>query len=140
MKMKRNILLLRISYWVGAIIDAFVGLAMISPDLFAIMEGFESFTPGFDYMFAMGMGAPLMFGWTLLLLWADRKPMERKDILLITVFPVIVGIYINRVIAISNQFVTIQGSFVSLVIPVILVFLFLTSYLYSARHSAEFDT
>lgn len=136
-EMERNILLLRISYWAGALIDAFVGLAMISPDLFAVMEGFESFAPGFDYMFAMGMGAPLMFGWTLLLLWADRKPIERKDILLITVFPVIVGIYINRLIAISNQFVTIEGSLVSLVIPVILVFFLLTSYLYSARYPSE---
>jgi hypothetical protein len=40
----------------------------------------------------MGLGASLMFGWTILLAWGYRKPVERKGLLLITAFPVISGI------------------------------------------------
>ncbi|MFW9850811.1 MAG: hypothetical protein ACFFF4_16915 [Candidatus Thorarchaeota archaeon] len=131
--MERQILLLRASYWVGAIIDAIVGFAMIYPPFFALMEGFDTFTPGSDYVFAMGIGAPLMFGWTILLLWGDRKPVERKGILLITIIPVITGIYLNRLYGLASGFVTFEGSLISLIVPIILVILFLGSYLYSVR-------
>ena len=133
--MEKDILLLRLSYWAGAIIDIIVGIAMIYPPFFAMMEGFVSFTPGVDYTFAMGLGAPLMFGWTILLLWGDRKPVERKGILLITVFPVISGIYLNRLIGLSTGFVSLEGSLISLIIPIFLVILFLGSYVYSERVS-----
>ena len=117
MKMENDILFLRISYWLGAIIDAIVGIAMIYPPFFAMMEGFTAFNPGIDYTFAMGYGAPLMFGWTALLIWCDRKPVERKEILLITMFPVISGIYLNRLIGLSTGFVSLEGSLISLIIP-----------------------
>ena len=38
----------------------------------------KNFAPGADYRYAMGMGASLMLGWTALLIWADRKPIERR--------------------------------------------------------------
>ena len=62
---------------------------MVFPPLFALNNGLINFNPGIEYRYAMGMGAPLMLGWTILLLWADRKPMERKDILLITLLVVL---------------------------------------------------
>lgn len=36
-----------------------------------------------------------MAGWTLLVLWASRKPLERRGILPITIAPVIVGLMAN---------------------------------------------
>lgn len=33
-----------------------------------------------------------MFGWTALLIWAYQRPMERKGILVPTIFPVIGGL------------------------------------------------
>ena len=133
--MERTILFLRLSYWIGAIVDTIVGIAMICPPVFAAMEGFTSFAPGYDYTFAMGMGASLMFGWTVLLLWGDRKPVERKGILLITVFPVITGIYANRLNGIATGFVTLEGSLISLVLPIMLVILLVGSFLYSERNT-----
>jgi hypothetical protein len=44
-----------------------------------------------------------MAGWTLLLLWSAADPIERRDILLLTVFPVITGIIIATVIAVRNR-------------------------------------
>jgi hypothetical protein len=45
-----------------------------------------------EFRFPMGIGASLMFGWAVLLLWANRKPMDRKGVLLVTIFPVITGL------------------------------------------------
>ncbi|NNL68456.1 MAG: hypothetical protein HKO70_00665 [Acidimicrobiia bacterium] len=73
---------LKASYIVGAVADGLVGVLMLLPGRMG--------EPGFRY--AMGLGASLMFGWTVLLLWGYRKPMERRGILLITVFPVISGL------------------------------------------------
>ena len=83
---------LRVSYWAGAIADAFAAAIMLFPELGSVLYGRTDFTPTEDYRYAMGLGASLMVGWTVLLLWADRKPVERRGILLLTVFPVIVGL------------------------------------------------
>ena len=57
----------------------------------------------------MGMGASLMLGWTALLLWADRKPLARKGVLLLTVFPVIVGLAANEAHAVATGFLTLSA-------------------------------
>ena len=133
MTMRRDILFLRLSYWIGALVDFIVGIAMVFPDIFSFVEGLSSFSPGADYLFAMGMGASLMFGWTALLLWGDRKPVERKGILLLTIIPVMVGIYATRLYGLTTGFVNLGGSIISLIIPIFLAFLFLGSYFYSDR-------
>jgi hypothetical protein len=97
---------LRISYWAGAILDALAALSMLSPDLFAATNGLPDFRPGADYRYAMGMGASLMLGWTALLLWADRKPLERKGVLLITLAPVVLGLVLNEVVAVREGFLS----------------------------------
>jgi hypothetical protein len=72
---------LRISYRVGALVNALAGVQMRSPRLFAFGMGLDDFRPGPDTRYAMGMVAAFMFGWTALLLWADRRPIERRDVL-----------------------------------------------------------
>ena len=42
----------------------------------------------------MGIGGTLMTGWTLLLLWAVREPIERRFVILLTAFPVVFGLFI----------------------------------------------
>lgn len=97
---------LRIAYWAGAIVDAAAGLQMLSPRLYGFMMGLKDFHPGPDYAYAMGMGAALMFGWTALLLWADRAPMERRDVLALTVVPVIAGLALNEIAAVRSGFLS----------------------------------
>ncbi len=65
---------------VGAVADALAAVQMLWPSLFGLMMGLPGFAPGAEYHYAMGMGASLMVGWTALLVWADRKPMERKGV------------------------------------------------------------
>jgi hypothetical protein len=120
--------LLRISYWAGAIVDGVAALAMIFPALGKRMFGLTDFTPGPDYTFAMGIGASLMLGWTVLLLWADRKPVARKGILLITVFPVIFGIVIAEIMAVTSGLIAVRWMIPLWIMQAALSILFIFSY------------
>ena len=78
----------------------------------------------------MKWGVALMVGWTVLLIWADRKPLERKDTLLLTVCPVIVGLMITSVATFNTGFFgTIQDLILNLSIMTILIVLMTFSYL-----------
>jgi hypothetical protein len=59
------------------------------------IPGFE---PTLPYRFAMGMGAALMLGWSALLLWADRRPLERRGVLPLTA-GVVAGLAANEIAA-----------------------------------------
>jgi hypothetical protein len=129
MKTNDPIRWLRISYWAGAILDAAAALSMLSPELFATVNGLPNFHPGIEYRFAMGMGASLMLGWTVLLLWADRKPIERKGVLLITLLPVVVGLALNEIVAVRVGFLPVLMTIPVWIVQVLLTGLFLFSYL-----------
>ena len=75
----------------------------------------------------MGMGAPLMLGWTVLLLWADRKPMERKDILLITLL-VVLGEVATEIFGVTVGFITVSAMILTWAIQFVLSVLFVFSY------------
>ena len=62
--MNNRIRWLRISYWTGAVIDGLAALQMLVPALFAITNNLSNFQPDSAYIYAMGMGASLMLGWT----------------------------------------------------------------------------
>jgi hypothetical protein len=88
---------LRRSYRAGALVDALAAVGMAVPKLYGPTLRFE---PGFrrsrpEFAYAMRTGAPLMLGWSALLLWADRRPLERRGVLAITVVPVIAGLAAN---------------------------------------------
>ncbi len=105
--MKSKIILLRISYWVGALADGLATFRMLNPKL----------AFGVEYRYALGLGAALMLGWTFLLIWADRKPLERKGVLLLTVFPVLTGILMVEIYAVAAGLMTMEemaptGSFI----------------------------
>lgn len=81
-----------------------------------------------EFKYAMRYGAPLMIGWTVLLFWADRKPVERKDILLITAFPVVVGYVAMVMYAMAVGFASIGEKIPILVMQAILLTLFGVGY------------
>lgn len=86
-----------------------------------------------EFKYAMRYGAPLMIGWTVLLFWADRKPAERKDILLITAFPVVVGYVAIVMYAMAVGFASIGKKIPILVMQAILLTLFCLGY-WKAKH------
>jgi hypothetical protein len=125
--MKKKILWLRISYWAGIIVDAGAAILMLFPRLFLrFMNVNVDPSPGFSY--GLRYGAPLMIGWTVLLFWADRKPMERKDILPITLFPVVVGYIVFEIYSIVAGLATLGQTIPTLIMQAGLIALFTFSY------------
>ncbi len=88
--MVNKVFWLRICYGWGIIADAVMAVLMVSPELFLRFTGIR-LAPDAGLTYGLRFGAPLMLGWTILLFWASRKPVERKDILLITAYPVVLG-------------------------------------------------
>jgi len=85
-------------YLIGSLLDGLTGLDMILSTFMptAVAIPYTSTTPSFQ--FAMGWGAALMFGWTVLLLWGALKPIERRSVLLFTIVPVVSGLIITELL------------------------------------------
>ncbi len=120
------ILWLRISYWVGVVADGFATYRMLFPKI----------AQGAEYRYALGLGASLMLGWTLLLIWADRKPVARKGVLLLTIFPVISGLLLAEVYAVLSGVVPLGKMLPTGILLVGLIALFGFSY-FNARKVAD---
>jgi len=127
---------LRISYWTGAIVDAGAALMMLSPRLFGWGMGVDGFAPGADYRHAMGMGAALMLGWTALLLWADRRPVERRGVLVLTV-AVIAGLAANELRSVWTGFLPVGRVAAVWALQATLVMLFLGSHAAASRPARQ---
>ena len=127
---------LRVSYWTGAIADALAAVAMWFPEAGGALYRMEGFEPGADYRYAMRLGASLMLGWTVLLVWADRKPLERRGVLPITVL-VILGLASAGAYAVRSGLIDAPNMAPTWILQSILVVLFLYSYARSRGAAAE---
>ena len=128
---QRKILWLRISYWVGAILDAIWCLPMLIPQWGGLMFGLKNFNPSGEFRYVLGTCAALMFGWTCLLIWADRKPVERRGILLLTIVPVKVCLDISKIFLLVYHVISLEKLLVSSIDAVVLYVLFIYSYVNS---------
>ncbi|UCB46505.1 MAG: hypothetical protein JSV25_03510 [Spirochaetota bacterium] len=139
MKKSNSLILLRVSYWIGAVLDLFVACSMVFPSLFSEIYGLKNIDGPSSLRAVMGMCASFMIGWSALLIWADRKPVERKGILVITVFPVIVGMAGSILHGVASGFIPFERAVISLIIQGMLIVLFLYSYFSSINtgYSAE---
>jgi len=97
--------MLRISFLIGAITDGLAIIPMAFPRIGSTLFGGDSSRLGAEYRYAMGIGASLMAGWTTLLVWGAFKPIERRDILILTLVPVVTGIIAATVTAVRNRVV-----------------------------------
>ena len=121
--MKSQIIWLRISYWTGAVADGFATYSMLFPKI----------ASGAEYRYALGMAASLMLGWTFLLIWADRKPLARKGVLLLTAFPVVSGLLLAELYAVYSKLITFEKMLPTGISLVILIILFSFSYFNARR-------
>jgi hypothetical protein len=101
-------LLVRVAFVLGAATDGLAVVAMVIPRVGTALFGGGSSRTGPEFRYAMGIGASLMAGWTVLLLWAAADPLERRAVLLLTVFPVITGIVIATAIAARRGVVRVR--------------------------------
>lgn len=94
----KKLFLIRIAYWLGIGADTLWAIVLLFPKLFGILTGIPDYNPDLQTRLIMGIGGTLMTGWTFLLLWAVRKPIERRVVILITAFPVVFGLFIVALI------------------------------------------
>jgi len=123
---------LRISYWVGAVADAFAAIVMLSQAILGHQSPLTTYVPEVPYRYAMGLGGSLMLGWSFLLLWADRRPLERRGVLPITIV-VIIGLLATDIAAMQAGFVSPTSMAPLLVLQALLILLFSTSYVRAGR-------
>jgi len=88
--------------WIGVFADGLWAVALVSPPLYGMLTGRSDLSPDLNFRLAMGIGASLMFGWTVLLAWCARNPLERRAVMLFTAFPVIFGLSIVTLIGFGS--------------------------------------
>ena len=131
-ELQSSIAWLRISYWVGAIADGIVAAVMFAQATFALPSPLTQHLPEMPYRYGMGLAGSLMLGWTILLLWADRKPVERRGVILITVV-VIIGLMGSSAVALWVGFLPAGSVVPMLVFQAGLIALFIYSYVASRQ-------
>lgn len=135
--MKRNnanpITWLRVSYWVGAIVDfIFAVILIFSPSAARWLWQLETPVEGAELMWAQYFGS-IVFAWTCVLLWADRKPLARRGIILLTSVPVLVGIMAVEIQAMITGVAPVFNLVLLLGMQSGLMILFLFSYFNSSN-------
>ena len=118
---------LKVSFIAGAIADAVFGVMILIPSRMSETE----------FRYPMALAASLMFGWTMLLIWGYQRPLERKGVLLLTIFPVITGLLAAETFRLvsaaipPSRFAWIAGTEVGLIV------LMGVSYLRAGRKGAD---
>lgn len=103
--------LLRISYWVAAIADFIIAILVLIPERMGVA----------GFVYPMGLMSAVAFSWGVLLIVADRQPVERKWILPPTMLVVfllgVAGVYsavsgvmpASRIIGSSSAVLVVLG-------------------------------
>ena len=76
--MDKKIRWLRIAYWTAAIADFVIAILVLIPSRMGVTQ----------YVYPMGLMSAVAFSWGVLLILADRRPLERRWILIPTILVV----------------------------------------------------
>ena len=135
---QKKILYIRFCYWLGAIIDGLVAIYMILYIIFGTPIYMKSPIPTQETQYIMTSGATLMVGWTFILIWGDQKPIQRRGLLLLTVFPVIVLFLIFDItlFLMGNKWISLETTLTASIIRPILIIILMTGY-FSAKKLAQ---
>ncbi|MBD3341496.1 MAG: hypothetical protein GF353_20500 [Candidatus Lokiarchaeota archaeon] len=138
---QKKILYIRFSYWLPAILDALLAgdlmIYMIFGTTFYL--NYPVLTPITQYLARQVI--PLVIGWTILLIWGDQKPVERRNILLLTAIPLLLlGIFLDLILLIlGNKVVSIRTNIMTFLIQTTLMIIILIGYLFSVNLNKEGD-
>lgn len=116
--MKSKITWLRISYWIAAIADFGIAISVLFPKRVGLTE----------FVYPMGLMSVVAISWGILLLIADRKPIERRWILIPTII-VVALLSSVRIYATINGM--IEFSIAYLIFGIIIISLLIYSYINS---------
>jgi hypothetical protein len=119
--------MLRRAFLLGAITDALALVPMLFPSMASLLWGFHDESG--SYRFAMGYGATLMLAWTILLIWAYQRPLERRFVAALTVL-VIYGLVATEVSAVASGHLAAWRMVPTWCLQAVLLVLFASAYHY----------
>ena len=122
--MTKPVLLLRMSYWIAAIADFGIAVLAWLPERMGVTAT----------VYPMGLLSVIAFSWGVLLLIADRKPLERSWILIPTILVVALIAVIRTVFSISG---TVEFSLALLLFAVALIIFMTYSCICANKGDAE---
>ena len=106
---------MRISYWAAALADFSIAILVLIPERMGLTE----------IEYPMGLVSAIAFSWGVLLLIADRKPLERRWILIPTILVVTLLTIVRTIFGINE---TIEFSIGLFLFGVVLIVLMAYSY------------
>jgi hypothetical protein len=112
---------LRIAFLVGAVTDGLALVPLLFPSVATDLWGIEEQSPA--CRFASASAAALMLGWTLLLIWAYQRPLERRAVAALTIV-VVLGLVFAEVGAVLASSVSVSRMAPTWFLQVVLVALF----------------
>lgn len=132
--------LLIASYWLGIVADALATVLLFSPTVARLVLQPRPFEISANYLYVSRIAGALMLGWTVLLFWAQQKPVERADILLITLFPVVTLLAVAAGLVAQSHQIPISSLLPMFVFYFVLYCTFIPSFIWAKRqrpHSAQ---
>lgn len=127
--------LLLISYWIGIFADALATVLLFSPKIASIVLQPRPFEVSASYLYVSRIAGALMLGWTILLFWAQLKPVERADILLITLFPVVTLLAVAAGLVARSNAIPLSNLMPMFVFYLVVYGTFIPSFLWAKRQS-----
>ena len=122
--MTKQILLLRLSYWIAAIADFSIAILAWIPERMGVTET----------VYLMGLASAVAFSWGVLLVIADRKPLERRWILIPTILVVSLITFARTKFSLDG---TIEFSIALLLFAISLIILMFYSYYYANKYDTS---
>ena len=122
--MTKPILLLRLSYWIAAIADFIIAILAWMPERMGVTET----------VYPMGLVSAIAFSWGVLLVMADRKPLERRWILIPTILVVSLISFARTKFSLDG---TVEFSIALLLFAVALILFMAYSYFYANKDATN---
>lgn len=131
--MRNSEIWLKISCWVGAFIDAAAAIMLMFPGVNQVITGINEVPNTAGYRSNNLTATALMWGWTALLIWASRKPYERRGVVSLTIVPVLVWMISGRLSDIFSYGAQLEKNLPLLIMQFSLVGLFSFSLWINSR-------
>ena len=128
--------LLLTCYWIGIVADAVATVLLFSPVAANVVLQPRPFELSEVYLYVTRVAGGLMLGWTVLLFWAQLKPIERADVLLMTLMPVITILAIAAILVVRSNQIPLPSMLPMFAFYVVAFVTFVPAYLWARRQRA----
>lgn len=135
--MKNKILFIKIIFYIGIAADFLSIFPLVFPGIAKIMFGLTNYNTSNEYLYVSRIGASLMAGWTLLLLWGSFKPIERRGILFLTLFPVLSGLLISSILTVISESIEFKYMLPLWIFYTVIIPLYFTAYFVACNINSE---